>query len=447
MSLRTHKILGYCLGILFLMWFLSGIVMLFCRYPRVSGEQLIEHGHDLRSDFELPKEVFSNDGKNTLSLSDNGAGTVLNVSGHSALLNGKEVDTHLIASRWGRNIVSTDTLYSMDVWLLGRMPKAADYPILKYTYANGNELYVSQATSEPIQFTTQSQRTGAWLGAVPHWLYITPLRSLGRDPWAWVIIVLSLAGVLMVVLGLVAGIAIAIKSKRRTGKISPYSAPLARWHHTAGCIFGIFVLGWIFSGYMSMVSIPKWMVPTPDSARIPRFENVSIDKFTYNCDSVLAHFDNARKLTWLEIAGDPVYKVIESDGEVHLINASGCHAGETYVIDEDLCHRIGGNCSNVELLHSYDSQYISLRNELPLPVYRICVPDNHGLTIYINPKDASMRMASANGAVRTFLYRGLHCLSFPMMTHVPHLRIAVMLVFLLLGLIITVTGLLQVKSK
>ena len=47
--------------------------------------------------------------------------------------------------------------------------------------ADGEQVYVSQVSGEVVQYTTTASRLGAYLGAIPHWLYFTPLRKHGRS--------------------------------------------------------------------------------------------------------------------------------------------------------------------------------------------------------------------------------------------------------------------------
>ena len=42
-----HRILGTCLGILFLMWFVSGIVMMYHTYPRIEKKQALAFAEDI----------------------------------------------------------------------------------------------------------------------------------------------------------------------------------------------------------------------------------------------------------------------------------------------------------------------------------------------------------------------------------------------------------------
>src|SRR5262249_31409399 len=111
-------------------------------------------------------------------------------------------------------------------------------------------LYISQRNGEVRQRTTNTLRIGAWLGAIPHWLYFTELRKNGKL-WTDVIIWTSLAGCFLTVLGLFVGIR-QFRRRHSTGKrASPYRGA-KYWHHMLGLVFGVLVLTWTFSGFASM---------------------------------------------------------------------------------------------------------------------------------------------------------------------------------------------------
>ena len=57
---------------------------------------------------------------------------------------------------------------------------ATQRPLYKYSWPDGQQVYVNGDTAEVVQYTTTSSRFWAYLGAIPHWLYFTPLRKHQR---------------------------------------------------------------------------------------------------------------------------------------------------------------------------------------------------------------------------------------------------------------------------
>ena len=50
-----------------------------------------------------------------------------------------------------------------------------------FSWRDGEQLYVSARNGEVVQHTTRETRLAAYIGAIPHWLYWTPLRKTGRQ--------------------------------------------------------------------------------------------------------------------------------------------------------------------------------------------------------------------------------------------------------------------------
>jgi hypothetical protein len=103
-------------------------------------------------------------------------------------------------------------------------------------------------TGEIVQRTRRRERFWNYLGSIPHWLYITALRA-HRVMWSWLVWWLSLAALSAALAGMTIGIA-RIQSVGAHLK-SPYKGWKAL-HNWLGLSFGIFVLTWIFSGWLSM---------------------------------------------------------------------------------------------------------------------------------------------------------------------------------------------------
>ena len=113
---------------------------------------------------------------------------------------------------------------------------------------------ISGASGEVVQYTTTAARFWAYLGAIPHWLYFTPLRK-HQPQWAQFVIWSSGVGTFTAILGIVVGIWMYSPAKRyhyagvRTS--IPYRGP-KRWHTILGLICGITTVTWAFSGFLPM---------------------------------------------------------------------------------------------------------------------------------------------------------------------------------------------------
>ena len=198
--IKTHRILGICLSILFLMWFVSGIVMMYHTYPRVEKEQALAFAEDIDTVLlpiqNLVEELPLRDPVKSISLNKRAGENVIRISTEEEefLLNartglpiGKFSSGQLqqIANRWSSgDAMLKDTLNEIDVWLIGAYP-FKDFPVYHYCFPDEEkgELYLSSRTGDALQFTTWKSRFWAWVGAIPHWIYVKQFRAHGRQPW------------------------------------------------------------------------------------------------------------------------------------------------------------------------------------------------------------------------------------------------------------------------
>ena len=132
-------------------------------------------------------------------------------------------------------------------------------PIRKYSWPDGEQVYVSTVTGEVVQYTTRRSRVVAYLGPIPHWLYFTPLRKHGSR-WSRVVIWASGLASVVVLLGLIIGVWTYSPSKRFRHGGAPSAIPYAgskRWHMALGLLFGPLACTWAFSGMLSMDPFPS----------------------------------------------------------------------------------------------------------------------------------------------------------------------------------------------
>ena len=267
----------------------------------------------------------------------------------------------------------------------------SEYPIYHYALndGHGSELYLSSRTGRALQLTDRSSRFWAWVGAIPHWIYITRLRATGRQPWTDTVLWLSGIGIAMTLTGIIVGIRAMVQTRRRSSNagargLTPYVKPLFRWHHLFGLCFGLFVLTWIFSGFMSLADAPQmlWPVHENHSAADICAPQLHTGSFTLDCNEVLASAD-VKRLELLEMGGTPYYHVWTADGD-YLVDATLWYPRPTLLTTEccrDIVESVRGvRQVTATMLYEYDDYYVSQHQKLPLPVCRVTVDDADGST-------------------------------------------------------------------
>lgn len=457
--LCIHRVLGIVLSILFLAWFLSGMVMMYHTYPSVSEQQRMAHAERL-IECEAISSLQMPQGLSALSLQQMAGYPVFLMStadGETQVdaQTGKPLgrfspeELQAIATRWlSATPILTDTLNEIDVWLIGAMP-FKEFPVYHFSLndGEGSELYLSSRTGRALQLTSRESRFWAWVGAIPHWIYITKLRATGRQPWTDTVLWLSGFGILMVLCGIIVGLRSLWKARKRKGVgLSPYVKPLFRWHHLFGLFFGVFVLTWIFSGFMSLADAPQllWPVHEEHTARQLYADSLKADRYRLDINRVLAA-DDVRRVEWMEIGQHPYYRVWTADDE-YLVDATDTvpHRVE---LDEADCRKAVQQAHHAsaqvtaKMMNHHDNYYISQKRSMSFPVCRVTVNDADCSTYYINPKTGDCRYYNNNRRAGKWMYTGLHALNVPFFVAHPMLRLGIMWFLMLGGTVVSATGL------
>jgi hypothetical protein len=264
--------MGIVFGIIFVVWFVSGVAMMYVGMPHLSTKERLGHvapldatlitvtpaaaaaKHGL-SPTRLRIETFY-DGRPIYRFSDGTrvyADTADRVGGASA---NQAVE---VIRRWVPQYAATmrydGYLLDSDQWTLYNEQRAL-MPLHRIAVGDpaGTYYYVSEKTGEPTMKTDRRGRVWGYVGAVLHWTYFTPLRRNGRF-WQELVGWGAVVGTIMCLAGLVVGIVRLRPSRRyrlRSGSsYSPYAGWM-KWHHYAGLIFGVVTTTWAFSGAMSL---------------------------------------------------------------------------------------------------------------------------------------------------------------------------------------------------
>ncbi|WP_206240578.1 hypothetical protein [Novosphingobium terrae] len=260
----THRWVGIVTCLLFAMWFASGLVMIYVPYPSLSLAQKLAGAQaiDWRA-VDVPPPLSSNTRGLTLEMRDGqpvwriepwGSPAITLPAHHGAEL--RPVDGAFaarVAQGFGHAPARAVEQIARDQWTVaGGFDRHR--PLWKVSLADaaGTQLYVSSSSGAVVQATTGHSRFWNWLGSVPHWLYPTVLR---QDNAAWRQVVLWVSG--PCIAGALAGIWIGLlrtrmgKRRFKGGRMTPYHGWML-WHHVAGLGGGLFLLTWIFSGWLSV---------------------------------------------------------------------------------------------------------------------------------------------------------------------------------------------------
>lgn len=451
-ALLCHRWTGAAFCLLFCWWFISGIFMMYVDFPeiapadRLARAQAIDPSHvnltaaqawaSLNSK-GAPDEVrlAMFDARPAYSFRLGKTRAVIYADNGQAQTNFPPELNLRTAAAWTRQPAAeahAKLMTEVDQWTVGGVYNNYE-PITKYSWQDGEDVYLANATGEIVQYTTTSSRLLGYLGPVAHWLYFTPLRKNPRL-WSRIVIWVSGAATLVALLGLYAGLSLYSPSKR-----IPFTGP-KRLHMILGLFFGFLACTWSFSGMLSMDPFPlKTAVVDP---RIPEaFEAEPSDFANFAAKSpkeALLETPSlkARQVEFLWLGGKYFYIVTDDSAHSMLVPVDGAPIREldhAWLVNLVRTAAQPGRLAEARFIGEYDSHYLDRRHELPLPVLFVRLGDPQRSSFYIDPRTGSIVGGYASGEwVERWLYHGLHSINLPWLyNHRPAWDIAVL--FLMLG--------------
>jgi hypothetical protein len=327
----------------------------------------------------------------------------------------------------------TVPLTEEDQWTVGGVYYNYE-PITKYSWPDGEEVYIPAATGEVVQYTTRASRILAYLGPVAHWLYFTPLRK-NPELWSRIVIWLSGAATAVALLGLYAGLSLYSPSKR-----IPYRGA-KRLHMILGLFFGFLACTWAFSGMLSMDPFPVKVAGedprVPDALEGEPFQFSSFAGKTPR--EALAQAGSAlrvKQLEFLSLGGKAFYLATQDAGHSVIVPVDGAPMPEfdrAWLVGLVTKASEPAGLSDARFIGEYDAHYLDRHRELPLPVLFVRLKDPQRSSFYIDPRTARVVGSYSSGRwPERWLYHGLHSINFPWLyKHRPAWDIAVL--FLMLG--------------
>lgn len=455
-----HRWLGIAFCLLFAMWFATGIVMHFVPFPSLTEAERFAGLVPLDrmeariavadavaasgvADATRVRLIRRSDGLAYVIAASSALRAVHASDGSDASVASPDVALAIAqdhARRRGFDIehATMSVQADYDQWTV---PNGFDRhrPLFRIALGDpdGTEIYVSSRTGEVVLDTTRSERGWNLVGSVLHWIYPTVLRS-NWALWDGVVWTLSLLALIAAVLG--AALGIVRLRVRGTLVTTPYRGWHA-WHHVLGLATMVFVLSWIFSGWLSMDHgrlFSRGQLTSPEAAAVHAMPSwataAALDRTPLS--------SSAREAEWFAVDGK-LYRrdrlALDSQALVRTNDASDAEqAGFLSAHDvQALTTRLAADCGIPSILAG-DDDYPARSAILGAPVYRSRCGD---LWFDIDGADGNMlqRLDASRRAYR-WAYGALHTLDFPVLLAHPVLRELLIVALCGFGFVFSVTG-------
>lgn len=462
----AHRWIGIATCVLCVLWLFSGIVMMYVPFPELSdGERLAALGPidwaqvritpaeavkaaslDGRGDAPMTLLLEMLDGAPVYRLVD-GQGRHATIDARSGQpLRAVAPAKALSIARAFPGAASPQLMATVgyDQWTVPQRynPYRPMYRIALGDAA-GTQVYVASTTGEVVDRVTGQQRFWNGLGAIPHWIYFTPIR---HDPPLWDQIILWTSGIAFA--GAAAGtwvgiLRLRLRHRYRASHGSPHISPYAGWmlwHHIAGLLGCLSLLAWLFSGWLSM-NPNGWFDRSPLSqAALQRYAHAGpVEAFIIPRGGGLAV---QARFTWVN--GQPLTLLTTAAGGRSVIDG---RTGQALRLTQEglfqAARRLmpGAHLILEMRLEHEDAYWYSHTRPRPLPVLRAVFDDRTGAWFHIDPVTGEV-LGGVNRSGRTYrwLFNALHDLDLRLLLlHRPAWDIVV-IALSCLGLVISVSG-------
>jgi len=456
-----HRWLGIALGILVLLWFGSGIVMMYVPYPalteaeRMAWLQPVDPAAVRASAWDAwsatrlagvpgtvrlssvagrPAYHFLAGGRRTSVWAD--TASVLQVTDALAAAS--------VRSAFPAAAQRPPEQIELDQWTFGRM--APHQPLYRIALEDeaGSVLYVSGRTGELVRDTVRSERAWNWAGSVIHWLYFTPLRKHG-EPWRQAVMWSSGVALALALSGMVLGIQrLRLKRRYSGGRRSPYQGWKA-WHHWLGLVAGTLTLTWLFSGWLSVTPFGWFSSPGITVQDRLAFAGGPLEHSDLSLMPAIGTRSDVLEVEWRRVGGKLYLSALDRSRRRLLDPHSGETAGP---LDEEVLRRAvqatrPGVPMQAEMLLDGDDYYYSHHHQAALPVLRVRFMTPDETTFYADP--ASGRLAAhvdRNSKWNRWLFNALHQFDFSYAVRSRPVWDVTVVSLCLLGCVLAASGLL-----
>ncbi|MBB3693521.1 PepSY domain-containing protein [Sphingomonas sp. BK580] len=455
-----YRWIGVASCLLFLMWFLSGLVMLYVPYPALTNREALagQPPIDWLKVHVQPREAEQLAGlpeqPRAMRLEMMAGRPVWRVTGRAGELVTIDADTAAlvrgvgsaeaarIASAFGRAPAVDVASVERDQWTVaGRYDPHRPLWRAALKGPDGRALYVSSRTGAVMLDTDAHERFWNWLGAVPHWLYPTALRQ-HSEGWRQVVIWVAGPCVLAAITGMWIGLMrVRLGQRRFKGRrVTPYRGWML-WHHIAGLTGGVMLTSWIVSGWLSVDPGRFFRGGGPTERAILRYEWAELPPIDVPGTAAVAPRHSVR-LEVVRAAGlvsldlqSPVRRVVvAADGGRTLPNVNRVSRAARVLVPD-------GAAPRLTRLTAPDFYWYGVDTKPQLPVLRLRFQDSSGTWLYLDPATgAVLSRIDRRGRVYRVAYDLLHRWDANVLIANPPARRACIWLFSTVGIVISASG-------
>ncbi|WP_233237056.1 PepSY domain-containing protein [Bordetella sp. LUAb4] len=484
----VHRWMGIAACLLMVLWFISGVVMLFIGYPKLAPWERLAHLPSLdAARLRTPvADVVARAGKTPVTeivLTTVAGRQVYRLRDSAGQLFVFDADSGLRLPRAGPAQAEAAgqawaglpgvTARYLDTVTEDRWTHSGALnphrPLSRVQLDDGAQtlLYVSSATGEVVMDASLAQRAWNYVGAWLHWLYFLRERPVDAT-WSWIVIVLSAGGTIVALTGTLAGIwRWRFRGRYKSGSRTPYRDLYLRWHHITGLVFAAITCTWIFSGLMSMNPLGVFAAqgPRPDIAAyrggLPGAIRPAIEAAAALRALQAAGFA-PRELAWQVLDGQPY--LLARDGAdrtrlvVDALNEPGQAGPRVQAqwpqasLRAAALHLNAAPLLDMQLLARYDDYYYGRAPEAMngglerrLPVWRLKYADRADTWVYLDPHTGNVALSVDRAQRRgRWLFNFLHSWDLPALLRdgggQHWWRLTVLIVLSVGGLALSLTG-------
>ena len=422
--LALHRSLAIVVGLLLTVWCLTGVVMMYAPYPRLTLEE--------RRAGLAPLEL-----SNCCKVEGLGVADQAKVTHFSLTMSARTPVLRLITDPGGAQAFDLKTGEALGPTSAGRAvaiaaeflsrrgvhgaahaPELVDRdvwtanleggPFWRVSFDGGAQVYVRETTGEVAQESTRAERLWNRVGAIPHWQSLIALRQR-PGLWAATVVLVGAAGVFLIAGGVGAAV-----SRLRHPEPSA-DALVDNGLALAGLAFGVVALVFAISGLMMLKPSPAPAAAAVDGAALLAGPPPTWDRVR---PMLAAAPTLGLPPPAVEISGAPfaggAFMSVRSPGQSMRYDARGELFGPDIMqLSALLSDRRGPGLASLISLTREDGYYFGRHSAIRLPVWRAVLRDPGRTRLYIDQTTgAVLRQVGGDDRARRWWVQGPHRVDF-----------------------------------